>query len=1078
MKKKYLIILGLVSPVWLFSQPLEKREQYDLAKDKVLYSVGYAHLDTEWNWDYPTTIDKWIKNLMTENFHLFEKYPDYVFNFTGSRRYQMMKEYYPELYQKVIQYVKQGRWNISGSSVDEAEVNISSSESIVRQILYGNNYFRKEFGTESKDILLPDCFGFIANAPSIWNHCGMLGFATQKLQWPWNPANPIPFNVGVWNGPDGKGVIAALHTSGYTSHVVPRLDRDSAWNARIEENKTHGYSFDFSFYGVGDMGGAPREKDVKNAEGSIRNSDGKFKVILAPSDQLYKDVTPEIRKQLPVYSGDLLLVEHSAGSLTSNAFMKRINRKNELLAQSAEQAAVIADWSAGADYPFEKLNNSWNLLLGSQFHDILPGTAFPKAYEYAWNDEFVAGNGFAAVLKNSLSALSHNLNTRVKNRAVVVYNPIAMDREDVATMDLEYSQLPDNVQVFDQKGKEVPSQVIERKDHQLKIVFLAKVPSVGLAVFDVRETNQKQASNTSLSVTSTSLENEYYKVKLADNGDIISVFDKKAKKELLAKPAGLEFQEEAPRAFPSWNMDWKDRQKPPIGFMNEDVSVSIAEQGPVRVALLVKRKGRNSEISQIYSLATGEAGKHLEVTNKIDWQSKEVSLKAAFPLTVHNENATYNLGVGAIERSTNNARKFEVPSKQWFDLTDVSGRYGVSVLEDCKYGSDKPDSSTLRLTLLYTPQANSYVYQGTQDWGIHDFRYGLYGHTGDWRKGQSPWQAQFFNQPLLAFEAPEHDGGFGKSVSLLKINSPQVGLMAFKKTEQGEYYLIRVNELYGKDAKGIQIQLPGKITEAFEVNGQEQRIGDVSFANGKLNFDITHYTIRSFAVKLEPFSGPSVKPVQSSVIALPYNLDAISFDDNRDDGNLVRGLSLPGELIPKEIISEDIHFKMGNTADGENNAVVCDGQKIDLPEGDFNKLYILASAMEDTQGDFIVDGQPSGLSIREWTGYTGQFYKRELTPDMKGVIRINNPYFKQDNIAWFASHRHIAYPSENDAYQYSYLCKYEINIPKGAKTLQLPGNKKIRVFAITAVRDDRDTIKILRPLYDDFKNSQPVQLRN
>lgn len=1076
MKKKYLIILGLVSHVCLFSQPLEKREQYDLAKDKVLYSVGYAHLDTEWNWDYPTTINKWIRNLMTENFHLFEKYPDYVFNFTGSRRYQMMKEYYPELYKKVGQYVKQGQWNISGSSVDEAEVNISSSESIVRQILYGNGFFRKEFGTESKDIMLPDCFGFIANAPFIWHYCGMLGFSTQKLQWPWNPATPIPFNVGVWNGPDGKGVIAALNVSGYTSHVAPRLDLDSAWNARITGNISHGYSFDYSYYGVGDMGGAPRERDVKNAVGSIRNNNSRFKVILASSDQMYKDVTPELRKKLPVYSGDLLLVEHSAGSLTSNAYMKRINRKNELLAQSAEQAAVIADWSGGSDYPLEKLNNSWNLVLGNQFHDILPGTAFPKAYEYAWNDEFIASNGFSSVLKNSLSVISRNANTNVKGKAMVVYNPVAKDREDVVTTELDYPELPDNVIVFDQNGKEIPSQITERENHQLKVLFLAKVPSVGLAVFDICETNKKTGSNVSLIVTDRTLENGYYKIKLANNGDIVSIFDKKAKKELLSRPASLEFQQEQPRAFPSWNMDWKDRQKAPVGFMNEDVSISIAEQGPVRIALLVKRKGRNSEITQLYSLASGEAGKHLEVTNKIDWQSKEVSLKAAFPLTVHNENATYNLGVGTIERSTNNSRKFEVPSKQWFDLTDQSGEYGVSVLEDCKYGSDKPDSNTLRLTLLYTPQANSYVYQGTQDWGIHDVRYGIYGHNGDWRKGQSPWQAAFFNQPLMAFESSQHDGIWGKSLSLLKINSPQVGLMAFKKLDQGDYYLIRVNELFGKDAKGIQIKLPGKIVDAFEVNGQEQKIGDASFSNGELKFDITHYTIRSFAVKLESFSRPSTKPVQFSVANLPFNQDVISFDDNRDDGNFIHGLSMPGELVPKEITSEDIHFQMGNTTDGENNVVACDSQKIDLPEGNFNKLYILASATEDTQGDFIVGGRVLKLNIREWTGYTGQFYNREFTPDMKKVTRIEDAYVKRDNIAWFASHRHIAYPSENDAYQYCYLFKYEMDLPKGAKTLVLPANKKIKVFAVTVAKDV-NTVKMTEPLYDDFKNSNSIRLR-
>jgi alpha-mannosidase len=175
------LLLTLIFPVMLNAQPFDRRSSYDISKEKVLYTVGYAHLDTEWNWDYPTTINVCIKNTLTENFYLFNKYPDYVFNFTGARRYQMMKEYYPDLYGQLKGYIQQGRWNVSGSSVDEGEANISSSESIIRQVLYGNSFFKKEFGVTSCDYMLPVCFGFIANLPSIWNHCGLLGFSTQNL---------------------------------------------------------------------------------------------------------------------------------------------------------------------------------------------------------------------------------------------------------------------------------------------------------------------------------------------------------------------------------------------------------------------------------------------------------------------------------------------------------------------------------------------------------------------------------------------------------------------------------------------------------------------------------------------------------------------------------------------------------------------------------------------------------------------------------------------------------------------------------------------------------------------------------
>jgi len=1078
MKKLFLGLLTVaLLPQFSMAQALPKKVDYDISKDRVLYTVGYAHLDTEWNWDYPTTINEYILNTMTENFLLFEKYPEYTFNFTGSRRYNMMKEYYPEHYKRVKEYIKQGRWFVSGSSVDEGEVNISSSESLVRQILYGNDFFRKEFGKESADYMLPDCFGFLCNLPTVFNHCGLLGFSTQKLTW--HSAAGVPFNVGVWNGPDGKGIVAALNAMDYGGRVEKRLDKDPQWIERlnVDQQKT-GYAFDYRYYGVGDQGGAPREGDVKSALGSQNNADGNFKVVLSSSDQMYKDITPEIRKKLPVFSGDLLLTEHSAGSMTSQAFMKRMNRKNELLAQSAEQISVVADWLGGAAYPLQKLNNAWDLVLGSQFHDILPGTSILKAYEYAWNDEFIAANGFAEVLKNGMSAVTSKLNTQTQGKSVVVYNPVARQREDVVTAELEYATLPAAIVVVDKSGKEVPSQILERTGNKLKLIFVAQLPSAGLAVYDVRETNAAK-SVTTLSVTNNTLENAYYKVNVDAKGDVLSIFDKKASKELLSKPARLEFLQEQPSAWPAWNMDWNDRQKAAIDFMDKDAKISIVEQGPVRVTLKVERKGQNSEIVQYYSLSAGEAGKRFEVSNKIDWQSREVSLKASFPLAVSNENATYNLGVGTISRGNNDAKKFEVPSKEWFDLTDKSGKYGVTILEDCKFGSDKPDNNTLRLTLMYTPKSTAhggwFIFQSTQDWGIHDAKYAVYGHNGDWAKAESPWQAKFFNQPLVAFEAPKHAGELGQSFSSISINNPQVGLMAFKKMENADYYVVRVNELSGKDLQGVKVSFPAAIADAYEVNGQEQRIGNAAISNGQLQFDLSHYTLRSFAVKLK--SKASQTAIAQAQVALPYNADVITHDLNRWDGVFGNGQSIPAELLPESVQSEDIRFTIGSKIDEQNNAVSCAGQTIQLPEGKYNKLYILAAASNDTKADFVIDGQSTTLNIQQWTGYVGQHYNRILSRDRNSVVDMEKPYTKTDNIAWFASHCHNEYPMKNEAYQYCYLYKYEIQIPVGAKSITLPKENNIKVLGMT-VATHAENVKPLQPLYDNLNENPQFTLRN
>jgi len=1065
-RKAIWLIIGIICPIISFAQPEGRIKDYDISKDKLLYTVGYSHLDTEWNWDYPTTINTCIKNTMTENFYLFEKYPDYVFNFTGSRRYRMMKEYYPDLYEKVKYYISKGRWYVSGSSVDEGEVNVSSSESLIRQVLYGNKYFNDEFGVVSADYMLPDCFGFLANLPSIWHHCGLLGFSTQKLTW--HSAVGVPFNVGVWNGPDDKGIIAALNATSYTADIKPAFNRQDYWIERIEKAQNeYGISFDYRYYGVGDEGGAPRENDVKNLEDVLADKEGEIKVITTSSDQMYKDITPELRAKLPVFKGDLMLIEHSAGSLTSQAYMKKMNRKNELLAKGAEQMACVADMIGRIDYPYQKLNNAWDLVLGSQFHDILPGTSIPKAYEYAWNDEFIAANGFSNVLTSSVGAVSEMLDTRTKGRSVVVYNPVSHQREGVVKIKMEYNKLPAGITVFSPEGKEVPCQITSRENNVAEVIFVANVPSMGMSVYDVRESVHANQVSTSLKVSDTSLENDYYKVTLATNGDIQSVFDKKAGKELLKQPASLEFLYEEPDEWPAWNMDWNDRKNPAIGYMTEAPLLKIVENGPVRVAIEVSREGRNSTIKQVISLSAGDAGKVVQVNNIVNWQSSGVSLKAAFPLAVSNKTATYNIGVGTLERGNNNSKKFEVPSKQWFDLTDESGDYGVTILEDCKYGSDKPSDNTLRLTLLYTPKTHSwYRLQNSQDWGIHEFNYGIYGHEGSWQSAGSDWQGKYFNEPLLAFEVNDHKGTVGKQFSILSTNKDEVGVMALKKKEDDEYYIVRVNELCGSDVTDGQITFPWEITNAYEVDGQENKSGSVDFSSNNLTFDLSHNTIRSFAVKLA--SPANMTNVAQVSVQLPYNTDVMSYDTNRHDGDLAWRRSYPAELVPDKIQSEGISFTMGDKSDRVHNAVACKGQTIELPKGKYNKVYILACAVRDETADFRVNNTTHQLNIQGWTGYVGQFYNRVFERDHLTVAELEDAYVKTGNIAWFASHRHKAYPSENEAYQYSYMYKYELDVPVGAKTISLPDNDRIKVMAITVANQEADA-RCLQPLIDDFK---------
>ncbi|HNW72452.1 MAG: glycoside hydrolase family 38 C-terminal domain-containing protein [Bacteroidales bacterium] len=1066
------LIMGLMLPVYA-QEPLKNSQpRYDLSKDPVLYTVGYAHLDTEWRWDYDETINVFLKNTLDDNFQRFEKFKPYVFTFSGARRYRMMKEYYPAKYEILKKYVAQGRWNVGGSSVDECDANVPSPESVIRQVLYGNRYFEAEFGKKSVDFLLPDCFGFQAHLPSALAHAGVAGFSTQKLSW--GSAVGIPFNLGNWTGPDGKGVVAALNATDYTGRIQFRLDTSRYWSDRIQENgRNYGIYADYRYYGVGDVGGAPRLEDVTNAVGSLNQSGSKFQVYLCSSDQLFRDLTPDQKKKLPNYSGDLLLTEHSSGSLTSQAYMKRWNRKNEQLALAAEPVSVMADWLGGLRYPFRTLNEAWWLVLGSQMHDILPGTCIPKAYEYAWNDEVLALNQFASTLQASAGGVIRAMNTMVAGTALVIYNPLAIPRTDVVEAEVIFPDgVPKFLKLLNENDMEIPLQVTGQSRDRVQILFNATLPPFGFVCYDLQPAKEKPAPKTILSISGSKIENELLKVTINGNGDIASIIDKKLGKEILSGPSRLEFHKEHPEYWPAWNMDWNDRKLPPVDYVGGKPVITLVESGPVRVSLKVVRSARNSVVTQYIRLSAGS--EKVIVDNHIEWQSCGVSLKACFPLTASGTVATYNLGLGTTERNNNHEKKYEVPSREWFDLTDKTGSFGVSILEDCKFGSDKPDNKTLRLTLLYTPVTNFYHDQATQDWGIHDITYGIYSHKGDWRTGLTEWQGRRLNQPLVAFSARQHPGFLGRSFSFARASAPNVDIRAIKKAENGNDIVIRVQELTGKETGNVEISFTAKVLSAREVDGQEQPLGEAVVRNGKLITDLGKFGIRSFAIRLEP-PAEKLKEPMNIKLPIPYDLDVVSSDKNRKNGAFdTKGTSIPGSLFPDVIVVDGVEFVMGPKADGKNNAMTCRGQKIELPKtGNYNHLYLLAAAVTDTIGVFRVGGNKTSLTVQAWDGNIGQFENRRWDK-YERISGLDKGYIKRDQVGWFATH--LSRDTVNLAHRYGYLYKYSLEAGPASKTLQLPDNPAIRIFAITASDHPYDQVVPVQPLYDDFTGREPLKL--
>lgn len=1164
-----LACLSLLTSAALAQSVASPQPQRDLTGQPTLYVVGYAHLDTEWRWEYPQVIGEYLPKTLRNNFAFFEKYPHYIFNFSGANRYRLMKEYYPADYATLKQYVAAKRWVPAGSSMEESDVNSPSAESIFRQVLYGNEFFRRDFGVASAEYMLPDCFGFPASLPSILAHAGIQGFSTQKLTWgsaapaggPDSPEHTpmgTPFNVGIWEGPDGKTVLAAFNPGSYGSDITTDLSKplpplpasaDSAkpktaqdsrfwrdqedWARRVQRNgEVSGVFADYHYYGTGDIGGAPTEASVKLLEATIQKREaslppeaesgapgpatptpktpvgnGPVHVVSAAADQMFLDIKRSQMARLPHYKGELELTNHSAGSLSSQAYRKRWNRKNELLADAAEKASVTAAWLGSRPYPLERLNNAWTLVMGGQFHDIMAGTATPKSYEYSWNDDVLAMNQFAGVLKSAAQGVVSDMDTRTVGTPVAVYNPLNIQREDVVEAEVRFPEgTPKGVKVTGPEGKDVLAQLKDEQNGTVKVLFLARAPSVGWAVYDVQAT-AVSASGSDLRVSESSLENARYKIQIDQNGDVSSLFDKSLNKELLSAPARLAFQTEKPHDWPAWNMDWADQQKPPRGYVQGPVKVRVVENGPVRVAVEIERESEGSKFVQTIRLSAGDAGNRVEFANLIDWKTKEAALKVTFPLTAGNPVATYNWDVGTIERSNNTPKQFEVASHQWFDLTNTDGDYGVTILSDCKYGSDKPDDHTLRLTLIYTPGLGggiAYPDQTTQDWGHHEFVYGVAGHARDWRQAGTDWQAQRLNQPLLGFQSTKHAGALGKEFSLLKVSNSRIRVLALKKAEQSEDVIVRLVELDGKPAPKVHLAFAGPVLAAREMNGQEMTLGPATTTKGEVVADFTPFQIHTFAVKLaqpaKKLASPSWKPVR-----LPYDTSVATlrgrpaqgcFDCPLDDPTAPQGNALPAEMLPTAIAYDGISFNLAAASGGKPNAVTAQGQTIDLPSGGFNRIYLLAAAAHgDQDATFLVDDKPMGLKIQEWTGNIGQWDNRTwrdrlepvplrpgapeprpgTPPRMRSVTeftgKLTPGFVKRADVGWYASHRHSA-SAGDEPYSYSYLFAYAMDVPAGARKLTLPNNGEIRIMAVT-VADEAGPVYPSQPLYDMLSSARP-----
>ncbi len=669
------------------------------------------------------------------------------------------------------------------------------------------------------------------------------------------------------------------------------------------------------------------------------------------------------------------------------------------------------------------------------------------------------------------------MDTSAKGTPVAVYNPLAIEREDPVEAIVPFTgEAPRSIVAYDPQGQPVPTQILDRQDRTLRVLFLAKVPSVGYAVYDLRP-GAGEPAKSSLTVSANSLENTRYRVSLNAAGDIASVFDKSLNREMLSAPTSLSFHTENPFAYPAWNMNYEDRLLPAKAVVGGPAKIRVLEDGPARVALEVERHGENSTFVQEIRLAAGGAADRLEVVNRIDWRTLGVSLRAAFPLAATNAEATFDDKAGVIRRGTNDPKHFELAQQQWMDLTDKDGAFGVSILNDCKYGSDKPDDHTLRTTMIHTPGVRDrFRDQATQDIGRHEIGLAFVAHRGSWEEGRTAWQAARFNQPLRAFLPAAHPGALGRTFSLVSLNNDQVQIAAVKQAEDSNEIVVRLKELTGKPAGNLSVRFAAPVTAAREIDAQERPVGNATVKDGALACDIKAFGLRAFAVKLAPPAAPA-PPVASQPVALVYDTDVVSSRANRNDGAMTAdGAAYPAEMFPRKVTRAGVDFQLGATTDGAKNAVTAHGQTLNLPAGSFNRIHLLAAGDGDASGQIKIGGASQPFAVPNWTGYIGQWDNRLWSPADTDVEHQGAPvglapgYIKRTPVAWFATHHNT--PQGDAFYEYSYLFQLSYDLPAGATSVTLPDNPKIRVFAASVSREAAPA-PAAAPLYDTLADHQP-----
>lgn len=779
-----------------------------------IYAIGNAHIDLAWMWPFEETHRKTTRTFSAQ-LRMMERYPEYKFIQSQPAAYEMCRQHYPELFERIKEAIKGGQWIADGAMWVEPDTNMAGGEALIRQLLYGKEYYKKEFGIDSQVLWLPDTFGYTAALPQILKGCDVKYLVTQKIFWSYNQGEKFPYHYFKWQGMDGTEVVSFLPTS-YVYKTDPGTT-NSVWKNRSQERDLEAFLLPF---GYGDGGGGPCRDHLEYAERQ-RNLEGSLPMKMAGPMEFFQDME-EKGGPKNTYVGELYFSAHR-GTYTTQALMKKHNRKGEFAMRELEFWSAFASLY-GMTYPKEKIEELWKVVLLHQFHDILPGTCIERVYEetekafteiYQQADEML-GKAFRTLLSD-------------ESNAITVFNSLSFERRCMVT-------LPERFQtgVTLSDGTYLP---VEKTSNGYEAIVT--LPACGaITLRPASET--KKAERTLATITRVDggyvMENKHIRTLVNWRGEIVSFILKESGREFATESMNtLHMYKDVPRLFDAWDIDSHYIDQEMEGAVN--ITVEEVQQG---IEAVLKVRGTIHESSYIQYIRLQEEGKRLEFETEIDWRETHKLLKVAFPVDVYAENAINEMQFGYVERPAHRSRAFE---KDRYEVCNhrysafCDGAHGAAVLNDCKYGISM-NQNRLELTLLRA--AMSPVLRS--DNGINKFTYAFTAWEGPFAQCDVVRQGYEMNvKPIIM------DGAL--DVSFIHIDQPNIVLDTVKVAEDGSGDIILRLYESKKSAVTSNVYVNANFEKAYYCDMLENELEEVQEGNEGLSVPFRAFEIKTIRLK-------------------------------------------------------------------------------------------------------------------------------------------------------------------------------------------------------------------------------------